>query len=130
MKKSINPLNQATYDIPEIIDDSDGIKDFLSKNIGKKVVVVQGLGFVGAVMSLVCANAEYEEYAVIGIDLPNEKSFWKIKSINDGLFPLVAEDPKIDEFFKVVLPGLNFYWFLNPGRMWSINKEWVKTTPP
>tara|TARA_B100002019_G_scaffold259207_1_gene244431 strand:- start:12969 stop:14459 length:1491 start_codon:yes stop_codon:yes gene_type:complete len=114
MKKSINPLNQVTYDIPEIIDDSDGIKDFLSKNIGKKVVVVQGLGFVGAVMSLVCANAEYEEYAVIGIDLPNEKSFWKIKSINDGLFPLVAEDPKIDEFFNHAKKQGNFYATYDP----------------
>ena len=47
MKKSINPFNQITYDIPEILDDSDGIKDFLSNNSGKKVIVVQGLGFVG-----------------------------------------------------------------------------------
>ena len=36
------------------------------------MIVVQGLGFVGAVMSLVCANAVTEEYAVIGVDLANE----------------------------------------------------------
>jgi hypothetical protein len=37
-------------------------------------------GFVGAVMSIVCANAITEEYAVIGVDLANENTFWKIKS--------------------------------------------------
>ena len=51
------------------------------------MVVVQGLGFVGAVMSLVCANALREEYAVIGVDLATEDSYWKIKSINDGVSP-------------------------------------------
>jgi UDP-N-acetyl-D-glucosamine dehydrogenase len=114
MKKSINPFNQITYDIPETLDDSDGIKDFLSNNSGKKVIVVQGLGFVGAVMSLVCANSEKEEYAVIGIDLPNENSFWKIKSINEGLFPLIAEDPKIDEFFNNSKKKNNFYATYDP----------------
>ena len=57
-------------------------------------MVVQGLGFVGAVMSLVCANALTEEYAVIGVDLANENTYWKIKSINDGIFPLLQMIPK------------------------------------
>lgn len=39
------------------------------------MVVVQGLGFVGAVMSLVCANALTDEYAVIGVDLANENTY-------------------------------------------------------
>ena len=64
------------------MDDKDKINSFLKNHVGKKVVVVQGLGFVGAVMSLVCANALNEEYAVIGIDLANETNYWKIKSIN------------------------------------------------
>jgi len=71
-----------------------------NKNKDKKVVVVQGLGFVGAVMSLVCANAITEDYAVIGVDLANESTYWKIKSINDGIFPLIADDPKITAFFE------------------------------
>ncbi len=96
---SVNPLTQQAHKIPENRDDSIAIHDFLSRNEGKKVVVVQGLGFVGAVMSLVCANAITEEYAVIGIDLANENTYWKIKSINDGIFPLIADDPKIAEFF-------------------------------
>ena len=99
MSTSTNPITQESYKLPVDLDDSVRIKDFLQKNYGKKVVVVQGLGFVGAVMSLVCANALTEEYAVIGVDLANENTYWKIKSINDGFFPLTADDPKIAEFF-------------------------------
>jgi UDP-N-acetyl-D-mannosaminuronate dehydrogenase len=100
MNTSTNPITQESHRLPVDLDDSFKINEFLQKNNGKKVVVVQGLGFVGAVMSLVCANALTEEYAVIGVDLANENTFWKIKSINDGIFPLIADDPKIAEFFR------------------------------
>ena len=83
MPMSINPMTQESHKIPVNLDDSIRIKDFLCRNKDKKVIVVQGLGFVGAVMSLVCANALTEEYAVIGVDLANENTFWKIRSIND-----------------------------------------------
>jgi UDP-N-acetyl-D-glucosamine dehydrogenase len=97
---SVNILTQEICEIPDNLDDSIRIKNYLLNNHGKKVIVVQGLGFVGAVMSIVCANAITEEYAVIGVDLANENTFWKIKSINDGVFPLIADDPKITEFFE------------------------------
>ena len=100
MTESKNTIENQDYSIPSGLDDSVNIQNFLLKNAHKKVIVVQGLGFVGAVMSLVCANALTEEYAVIGVDLPNEKTFWKIKAINDGVFPLVADDPKIAVFFE------------------------------
>ena len=108
MPKSINQITQQEYEIPDILNDSAKIQDFLAKNKGKKVIVVQGLGFVGAVMSLVCANALTEEYAVIGVDLANENTFWKIQSINDGVFPLIADDPKIVEFFENAKDKGNF----------------------
>ena len=45
------------------------INEFLNKNNNNKdVVVVQGLGFVGAVMSLVVSNSSKKNYAVIGVD--------------------------------------------------------------
>lgn len=100
--------------IPEDLDDSIAIYDFLSKNENKKVVVIQGLGFVGAVMSLVCANALTEEYAVIGVDLANENTYWKIKSINDGIFPLTADDPKITEYFEKAKSKGNFFATYDP----------------
>ena len=109
MNKSINTITKKEYRIPTILDDSSNIQNFLEKNVHKKVVVVQGLGFVGAVMSLVCANAFTEEYAVIGVDLADENSFWKIKSINDGVFPLIADDPKIADLFENTKVKGNFF---------------------
>ena len=114
MPTSTNALTKEVYKIPEVLDDAVGINSFLNQNIGKKVVVVQGLGFVGAVMALVCANTEQEDYAVIGVDLADESSYWKIKSINDGLFPLIADDPQIDKFFKNALEKGNFYATFDP----------------
>ena len=114
MVVSRNLLTQDTYQIPKNLDDSIAIEEFLSKNAGKKLIVVQGLGFVGAVMSLVCANALTEEYAVIGVDLANENTYWKIKSINDGVFPLIADDPKIAEFFDNAKAKGNFLATYDP----------------
>lgn len=106
---SINPNNGKEYIIPKILDDKAGIDAFLMKNKGKPVVVVQGLGFVGAVMSLVCANALTEDYAVIGVDLPRPYTYWKIKSINEGKFPIIASDPKIEEFYQKAMEKGNIY---------------------
>ena len=114
MTISKSPLTQKIYEIPKSKEDLIGIESFLSSNAGKKIIVVQGLGFVGAVMSLVCANALTEEYAVIGVDLPNKDTFWKIQSINEGIFPLVAEDPKIDLFFKEAKLKGNLYATFDP----------------
>lgn len=98
--ESINPLNGKVYKIPEIINDTVGIDEFVDKN-KKPVIAVQGLGFVGAVMSLVCANAINGDYSVIGVDLPREDTYWKIRSINEGLFPVIASDPKIEEYYNI-----------------------------
>ena len=105
-QESINPLNGKTYIIPDVIDDTLSIDEFVSKN-NKTIIAVQGLGFVGAVMSLVCANAIDGDYAVIGVDLPRKDTFWKIKSINEGLFPVIASDPKIEKFYNIAKPNGN-----------------------
>ena len=93
---------------------SADLQIFLENNPDKKVIVIQGLGFVGAVMSLVCANSITEEYAVIGVDLPTDNSIKKINALNSGEFPLVAEDPKIDEFFKNSISKGNLYATTDP----------------
>ncbi len=115
MRTSVNPITQESCKIPDNLDDSIRVNDFLKKNKEKQVIVVQGLGFVGAVMALVCANALTEEYAVIGVDLPNENTYWKIKSINDGIFPLIADDPKIAEFFDAAKAKGNFLATYDPA---------------
>jgi UDP-N-acetyl-D-glucosamine dehydrogenase len=113
-QESISPLTGKQYAIPESIDDKAGIDSFIALHPGKKVVVVQGLGFVGSVMALVVANALTEEYAVIGIDLPTPFSYWKIQSINEGMFPVIADDPKIGLFYKQAREKKNLYATCDP----------------
>ena len=111
---SRSPITNKEYPLPRDTNDKIGIDNFLSLHPGKKVVVVQGLGFVGSVMALVVANALTEEYAVIGVDLPTVSSFWKICSINEGIFPVLASDPKIEQYYKNALKKKNYYATYDP----------------
>ena len=113
-KISRSPITNKEYQLPTDPDDRAGIDEFLSLHPGKKVVVVQGLGFVGSVMGLVVANALTEEYAVIGIDLPSPASYWKICSINEGIFPILASDPKIPEYYANTRAKKNYYATYDP----------------
>ena len=113
MNYSISPINNKKYSIPKKLSDKDNIDDFIKKNNNKKIVVVQGLGFVGAVMSLVCANSD-EDYAVIGVDVADKKNYWKIKNINEGVFPVIADDPNIELFYNNSIKKNNFYATFDP----------------
>jgi len=66
-----------------------------------EIVVVLGVGFVGAVMASIVADTTDPEGKptkfVIGCDLPLPSSFWKIPMINSGKPPVKAEDPEVDE---------------------------------
>lgn len=66
---------------------------------GREIVVVMGVGFVGAVMAAVVADAEDGKgnptKFVIGMQRPSTRSFWKIPLINRGLSPVSAEDPEV-----------------------------------
>lgn len=114
MKKSISPLTNKSYEIPREPSDKARIDEFLSLNHNKKIIVVQGLGFVGAVMAIVCANANDGDYAVIGVDRLSEATFWKIESLNEGVFPLIAEDPSINELYERALENKNFLATYDP----------------
>jgi nucleotide sugar dehydrogenase len=85
----------------------NSVEEFLQQFPDTKVVVVQGLGFVGAVMSLVVANAINGDYAVVGVDLPSQHE--RLDALNNGVFPIVADDPKIDELFQKSRRKGNFY---------------------
>lgn len=111
---SKSPITNKEYPLPIGKDDKKGIDDFIALHPGKKVVVVQGLGFVGSVMGLVVANALTEEYAVIGIDLPSVASYWKICSINEGVFPVLASDPKISQYYENSRTKKNYYATFDP----------------
>ena len=59
---------------------------------GRQIVVVMGVGFVGAVMAGVVADAVdaasgASPYFVIGMQRPSVRSFWKIPYLNQGRSP-------------------------------------------
>jgi UDP-N-acetyl-D-glucosamine dehydrogenase len=67
---------------------------------GREVVVVMGLGFVGAVMAGVVADSVDKKTGkpnkvVIGMQRPSTRSFWKIPLFNRGISPVKAEDPEV-----------------------------------
>ena len=68
--------------------------------MGREIVVVMGIGFVGAVMAGVVAdsidhdNSEPIKF-VIGMQRPSTRSYWKIHYINRGISPVEAEDPEV-----------------------------------
>jgi UDP-N-acetyl-D-glucosamine dehydrogenase len=71
---------------------------------GREIVVVVGLGFVGAVMAAVVADSADAQGRrgkfVIGVQRPSVRSFWKIELINRGLSPMKSEDPEVDVLIK------------------------------
>jgi len=67
---------------------------------GKEIVVVMGVGFVGAVMAAIIADTVDKKSGkpsklVIGCQRPSTRSFWKIPLLNRGESPVKAEDPEV-----------------------------------
>ncbi len=69
------------------------------RSLGREIVVVMGVGFVGAVMAAVIADARDRDGKplkfVIGMQRPSPRSFWKIPILNRGMSPVSAEDPEV-----------------------------------
>lgn len=70
------------------------------RQLGREIVVVMGLGFVGAVMAGVVADSVDRKAGlagkfVIGMQRPSVRSFWKIPYLNRGIAPVEAEDPEV-----------------------------------
>ena len=66
----------------------------------REIVVVMGVGFVGAVMAAIVADTVDKEgnpsKFVIGMQRPSVRSYWKIPLLNRGVSPVKAEDPEVD----------------------------------
>ncbi len=67
---------------------------------GREIVVVMGVGFVGAVMAGVIADSLDRKTGqpgkfVIGMQRPSSRSYWKIPYLNRGEAPVEAEDPEV-----------------------------------
>jgi nucleotide sugar dehydrogenase len=69
------------------------------KKLGREIVVVMGVGFVGAVMAAIVADYVDENNNsskfVIGMQRPSVRSYWKIPLINRGECPIKADDPEV-----------------------------------
>jgi len=68
---------------------------------GREIVVVMGVGFVGAVMAAIIADTVDKKTSkpskfVIGCQRPSTRSYWKIPMLNKGQSPVKAEDPQVD----------------------------------
>jgi UDP-N-acetyl-D-glucosamine dehydrogenase len=77
--------------LKELVDDQ--------RALGREIVVVMGVGFVGAVMAAVVADTEDERgnptKFVIGMQRPSTRSYWKIPLLIRGIPPVKAEDPEM-----------------------------------
>jgi UDP-N-acetyl-D-glucosamine dehydrogenase len=70
------------------------------RSMGREIVLVMGVGFVGAVMAGVIADTVDPGTGrptkfVIGMQRPSPRSFWKIPYLNEGVAPVEAEDPEV-----------------------------------
>jgi len=86
----------------ELIQVEEKVKKARSE--GKEIVVVMGVGFVGAVMAAIVADTKdkdgnYSKF-VIGVQRPSERSYWKIPVLNQGKSPVKAEDQEVDELIS------------------------------
>ena len=71
----------------------------------KEIVVVMGVGFVGAVMAAIIADTTDKKTGkpgkfVIGCQRPSTRSYWKIPMLNRGQSPVKAEDPEVDPMIR------------------------------
>jgi UDP-N-acetyl-D-glucosamine dehydrogenase len=64
--------------------------------LGRQIVVVQGLGFVGAAVSAVIADARdlsgAPRHFVIGVDRATPESYWKVATLAAGGCPVASPD--------------------------------------
>ena len=103
-KCSISPSGEE-FVIPQAGDykkEFDKLKRRAAKERkdGREIVVVVGVGFVGAVMAAVVADSTDKKGKpgkfVIAMQRPSVRSYWKIPLLNRGLAPVKSEDPEVD----------------------------------
>jgi len=102
---SISPAGEK-FAIPEESNYTEELERVASlaeaaHNEGKEIVVVMGVGFVGAVMAAIIADTVDKQTGrpdkfVIGCQRPSVRSYWKIPLLNRGVSPVKAEDPEVE----------------------------------
>lgn len=100
---SISPTGEK-FRLPsqeDYIKEFERLKEVVDSQraLGREIVVVMGLGFVGAVMAAVVADAKDKKgnptKFVIGMQRPSTRSYWKTPLLNRGISPVSSEDPEV-----------------------------------
>src|SRR5262249_77683 len=108
VRESVSPSGEA-FPLPKPADyevEFDRLKGIVARERekGRQIVVVVGVGFVGAVMAAVVADSVNEKGEpgkfVIGMQRPSSRSYWKIPLLNRGISPLKSEDPTVALVFR------------------------------
>lgn len=108
MEKISKAPDGTEYKLPDAAMDAREIEELdritaEQREIGRQIVAVQGLGFVGCVMAAVIADAVGPGgrpfYFVHGVQRPSTRSYWKVPRLNEGVTPVDAEDPEIQTIF-------------------------------
>jgi UDP-N-acetyl-D-glucosamine dehydrogenase len=85
--------------------EADRLRAFVRANSGREVVAVQGLGFVGSAMVAALAQARDADgrprFAVIGVDLDDDRSRPKIDAVLRGNSPIISSDESLVSAFKL-----------------------------
>ena len=106
---SVNPAGER-FPLPERGEYSNEFERLIelareARSEGKEIVVVMGVGFVGAVMAAIVADSVDKKTGnpgklVIGCQRPSTRSYWKIPMLNRGVSPVKAEDPEVDQIIR------------------------------
>ncbi|MFH1950481.1 MAG: nucleotide sugar dehydrogenase [Pseudomonadota bacterium] len=114
MEYSVSPDGER-FDLPQEEDyllEYERLKEVVEarRQEGFEIVVVMGLGFVGAVMAGVVADSVNRGTGksnkfVIGMQRPSPRSFWKIPLFNRGISPVKAEDPEVAPLIERCVTG-------------------------
>ncbi len=114
MEYSISPDGES-FALPtedDNLKEYDRLKELVEarREEGFEIVVVMGLGFVGAVMAGVVADSVNKKTGksnkfVIGMQRPSPRSFWKIPLFNRGISPVKAEDPEVAPLIERCVNG-------------------------
>lgn len=123
MKKSCANISVASdgtvYTIPDETELKASYTELCEKaqwhrDQGRKIVVVQGLGFVGFAVAAVLAGATNSSgrslYFVIGVELPTQNGYWKVAKLNEGLTPVVSPDPDLSRLLHDAIHNTENLW--------------------
>ncbi len=101
MNISESPYGDQYYYDLDTVTQNNIIDTFVNNT--RQTIVVQGLGFVGSAMVAALALAKNNQnqaiYNVIGVDLGDEKNYWKIARVNEAKAPIVSNDTQIDQAY-------------------------------